>query len=261
MRKLFKTFIYIIPNQSFRSELLFKAPHFYTLQSIILIIQKMPLTLYYHPLSQPSRTILAFLHLTDVKHEKKLVDILNNEHKSAEYSRISPLQDLPAVKDGKFTLNESEAIIRYFLNTRMIGDLYYPSYPRDRALVDSYLPYHHSTFRPKLSKYFMAYYSSLFPDVKYDVQEAKAELETVCREFETVFLDGKKYIAGDILSIADIFALNELTQIYYTTDVEFDNMPVIKEYIERCLLNPVLKNVNQPVKEFGEKMRTNAPEA
>jgi len=215
----------------------------------------MPLTLYYNPLSQPSRTLLAFLHLNDVKYESKVIDILKGEQKSEEFTKVNPMQMIPAISEGNFNLGETEAIIKYLMNTRKVGSMFYPSNAKDRALIDKYLPYHHSTFRPKLCKFFYAYYAFLLPNVTYKVEEVKPEVEAVLKTFEEAFLNGKEYIAGDVLTIADIFAVNELTQIYYTTDFDFSKTPVIKAYIERCLGNPVLLATNDSVKQFGEMMK------
>ena len=51
----------------------------------------MALTLYYNPISQPSRSILTFLHLNDIKYEKKPIDIFKGEQKSSEYTSINPV--------------------------------------------------------------------------------------------------------------------------------------------------------------------------
>jgi len=215
----------------------------------------MTLTLYYHPLSQPSRTLLIFLHLTGIKHEKKVIDLIKGEHKTPEYSKVNPLQVIPAIQDGDFCLGESEAIVKYLMNTRKVGSMYYPTHPKDRALVDKYMPFHHSTFRPKLAKYFVASLSNILPNENLNKEEIRNEFENACKTFEEVFLSKSNYIADDILTIADLFAINELTQIYFTTDYDFEKFPLIQAYIKRCLQNPVINEVNLAVKEYGESKK------
>lgn len=215
----------------------------------------MPLNLYYNPLSAPSRTVLAFMHLTDVKHEKKLVDLLKGEQKTPEYAEINPLQTVPAITDGTNNLGESEAIVKYLMSTRKVGNMYYPTDIKDRDIVDKYLAFHHSTMRPNLDQLFLAQLAFLFPEAGKK-EEAKPAAEATCKTFDEVFLQGKKYIAGDILTIADLFAVNELTNIYYTVpDFDWEQFPAVREYIERCLGNPVLREINKPAKEFGELMK------
>ena len=215
----------------------------------------MALTLYFNPISQPSRSIVTFLHLNDIKYEKKSIDIFKGEQKSAEYTSINPLQQVPAIKDGNFVLNETEAIMKYLMNTRKTGELYYPKDPKTRAIIDRYMPFHHSFVRPKMSAYFVAYCAQLFKENKIDIEAARKTAEEAIAAFEKVFLRDQKYIADDILTIADIFVVNELTQLYFATDLDFAQFPKIKEYIERCLQNPVLREVNKPLKEYGETLK------
>lgn len=42
----------------------------------------MSLTLYYHPLSQPSRAAIALLKLGNINYEGKVVDLMGKENKS-----------------------------------------------------------------------------------------------------------------------------------------------------------------------------------
>ena len=45
----------------------------------------MSLTLYYHPLSQPSRAVLALLNLGGIKYEGKIIDLFKGEQHTPEY--------------------------------------------------------------------------------------------------------------------------------------------------------------------------------
>lgn len=226
---------------------------------LILLIQinfNMPLTLYYLPGSQPSRSVQALLHLLEIKYEKKEVDLPRQEQKTPEYLAINPMGTIPAIDDDGFKLWESEAIMKYLISSRKVGDSYYPSEPKVRAMIDRYFPYHHHTFRPKLTKYFHLQYHFLFPHENFDNKEQIVkEAEGVLKTFEDIFLKDNKYISGDSLTIADLLAVNELTQVYYTTEFDFTKYPRIKEYIERCLENPVILEVNQEIKKFPEVIK------
>ena len=216
----------------------------------------MSLTLYYLPGSQPSRSVQALLELLDIKYEKKEVDLPKQEHKTPEYLAINPMGTIPAIDDAGFKLWESEAIMKYLINSRKVGESYYPSDPKVRAYIDRYFPYHHQTFRPKLCKYFHLQYYFLFPQENFDNKEQIInEAQGVVKTFEDIFLKGSKYISGDSLTIADLLAVNELTQVYYTTDFDFTKYPRVKEYIERCLENPVILQVNQEIKKFPEMIK------
>ena len=217
----------------------------------------MSLIYYYHPTSQPSRAIQAFMHLTDIKYEKHIVDIFNCDHRTPEFAKINPLNMIPAIDDNGWKMGESEAIIKYLMNSRKVGQEYYPSDPKVRALVDRYLPYHHSMFRPAIAKYFVVTYKYLKPysHNTESLDEVRPNVEATCKKFEEVFIKDQKYIAGDVFTIADLLAVNELTQLYYATDFDFNKVPVTKAYIERCLENPVLLEVQSAIKEFPQKVK------
>ena len=144
--------------------------------------KKESLTLYYFPMSQPSRTVLSFLELVGIKHEKKVVDILKGEQKAPEYLKINPNGVVPSIDDDGFKVFESETIIRYLINTRKVGtDLYSPD-PKTAALVDRYLPFHHSEIRPACMNFFYASFNFLFPDVKLTLEGTKPALEETIKK-------------------------------------------------------------------------------
>jgi glutathione S-transferase len=213
----------------------------------------MALTFYWYPYSQPSRAVMTLLKLTEVKFEAKVVDYFKKEHKEPEYLKVHPLGQIPAMDDDGFTLGESEAIMKYIMNSRNVGEKYYPSDPKKRALVDRYFPFHHSTTRPGLGSYFAAYYVDImgFP---ITLEIARPKAEDTCKKLEEVFLKDTKYVAGDEITIADFLAVNEMTMLYFATDFDFTKFPKVKEYIERCLENSVLAELNEPVKGLSDYM-------
>ena len=217
----------------------------------------MSLTYYYYPMSQPSRAILAFLELTGIEHEKKVINILTGEQKAPEYLKINPNGAVPAIDDAGFPLFESEAIVRYLLNTRKGGEELYPSDPKVRSLVDRYFPFHHANVRPAFAKYFVANFSFLFPKLTNPpkVEEVEPTVHDTLKKLESIYLADNKYIAGDNITIADLFAMGEITMVYYTTKFDFDKYPKVKAYIERLGENPVINKVNQPVITFLDQLK------
>jgi glutathione S-transferase len=221
----------------------------------------MSLTYYFHPMSQPSRAVLAFLKLTGIPFEPKVIDLPKQENKTPEYLKINPLGVVPSIDDAGFLLNESEAIVKYLINSRKVGEAYYPTEPQERALVDRYFPFHHSYLRPRTNSFFGATWPFLLK-VNFQIEQTRPGAEEACKKLEEIFLKDTKYVAGDKLTIADLFCANELTQLYFTTDFNFTPFPKVKEYIERCLENPVINEVNQVPKRFPEfmkKMMASAP--
>lgn len=176
---------------------------------------------------------------------------MKGEHKSPEFLEVNPLGQIPAIDDGGFKLWESEAIMKYLINSRKAGEMYYPTDIQSRAAIDRYFPWHHQVLRPALAKLFLAYYP-VFPQYKLDLETCKKAAEGALKVFEETYLKDNKYIAGDILTIADLSVVNEITQTYLTTDFDYTKFPKVKDYVDRCLQNPVILEVNKPVKAFPE---------
>lgn len=220
----------------------------------------MSLILYYHPMSQPSRAVLAFLLLNNIPHQIKTVEPGKRGTKQPDFQKINPLGKIPAIDDNGFLLGESEAIVRYLMNTRKYAEHFYPKEPKERAIIDMFFPFYHSIFRPAMTKTFMSTYPFLKANAAYVTvpaarEEAIAETEAGCKKFEEVFLRGKNYILGENICIADLFAFNELSQVYYTTDFDFNKVPGTKAYIERCLKIRELYDMQEAARGFREDMR------
>lgn len=71
----------------------------------------------------------------DVNH----VDLFKGENFSPDYLKLNPLHQLPTLVDDGFVVTESRAIMAYLVNSRDPGSSWYPSDPKERALVDKLL--------------------------------------------------------------------------------------------------------------------------
>ena len=214
----------------------------------------MPFTFYYFPLSQPSRAVLAFIELTKIPHEKKVINILTGDNHTPHYLKINPLGKVPAIDDDGFSFGEGETIIRYLINTKKTGEEFYPPDPKKRVLIDRYFPFHHESVRTSLLPYFQSHYPELWPELEGQKESLEKKVEATLKKFEENYLGNLHYLGGESLSIADFFALGELMTTYYSTDFDFDKFPLIKAYIERSLENPVILEINKPVAEFREML-------
>ena len=82
------------------------------------------LTLYYHPVSPPSRACIFLLKYLGIKHELRFMDLREKrEQKEAWYLEINPNGQVPAMKHGSnFVLSESRAIMSYLINKYSAGE-------------------------------------------------------------------------------------------------------------------------------------------
>ncbi|ELW72605.1 Glutathione S-transferase theta-1 [Tupaia chinensis] len=103
----------------------------------------MGLELYLDLLSQPCRAIYIFAKKNGIPFELRAVDLVKGEHLSDAFTQVNPVQKVPALKDGDFTLTESVAILLYLTRKRHWA-------PPDRqacARVDEYLSWQHTALR------------------------------------------------------------------------------------------------------------------
>ncbi|CAD8130459.1 unnamed protein product [Paramecium sonneborni] len=118
----------------------------YKNQFIQSILNKSPkleqITLYFHPLSSPSRAVRSLLLLAKIEFNEKIIDILKSENKSDQYSLINPNQTVPSIKQGSFTLFESHAILKYICEQYRLSDFYPQDNLKLKAQIDSYLDFH-----------------------------------------------------------------------------------------------------------------------
>ncbi len=214
----------------------------------------MTLTLYYDPLSSPSRAVLNLLELAKIPYEKKYVSVFKGEAKSPEYLKINPLGLVPALDDNGFIVVEHEAILRYLVNTHKEAQAFLPDDAKIQALVGQYYPFHHYSVRPFTILYAEGILSLLPEGTLFDKEASLKDVESSLSKFDSIFLQDKRFLAGDNFTIADLSAVNELFQLYFATpDVDFNKLPRVKAWIERLFEDPVIKETIQPFLEFVGK--------
>jgi glutathione S-transferase len=135
------------------------------------------------------------------------------EFRAKDPAHLTPLLEEEGLPRG--TLWESCAIMQYLCNRHGL-DRFYPTDPGQRAMVDSAMCYLLATLYPLLAR---ATYPALgFPQYPGEVgwsdadDEAKTEAQQAAlaalaeplEAYRTFFLDGRRFIGGEAVSIADI---------------------------------------------------------
>ncbi len=215
----------------------------------------MVLTVFYEPISAPCRSIFALLELAKIPYEKKVISFFKGECSGPEYLKINPLGLVPAIQDDDgFVVSEHEAILRYLVNTRKEAESFIPKDAKTKVLVDQYYPFHHYAVRKHIAHYFFGH-NSVIPAESFNRETAYKDVEETLKKFESIFLQDKKFICEEDLTIADLSAANEFFQLYIATDFELEKkFPRVKVYMERCLLeNPAVRETTRPIVEFAGK--------
>lgn len=158
--------------------------------------------LYYKPGSPPCRAVLMTAKAVGVELNLKRVELMAGEHLTPEYLKLNPQHTIPTLVDGEFSLWESRAIQIYLAEKYGKNDTLYPRCPKKRALVNQRLFFDMGTLYQRFGDY---YYSQIFAKAPADPEKFK-KMEEAMGYLET-FLEGKKYAAGDYMTIADLSLL------------------------------------------------------
>jgi glutathione S-transferase len=190
--------------------------------------------LYYNPLSPNVRRARLTAAVLGSELEEKLVDFSKGEHKLPEYLALNPNGAVPTLVDGDFVLTESRAIMQYLAAKKPESGLL----PRDEALradVSRWQFWDAAHFSPALGslafeKIIKAMMGIGDPDAA-KVAEALANF----RRFAAVLnqrLEGRAYIVGDALTIADLTLASSL-MYSAQTEAPVSEFPHVQAWFSR----------------------------
>ena len=197
---------------------------------------------FHHPFSPYSRKVFFLLEEAGRPYDLRVVALEKKENRADEYLALNPSGRVPAIKDGEFTLAESNAILRYLARKYELYNLY-PVALQEQALVDMWWDYCSNHInRPLMdlawNKLMVTNYGG-HPD---DAVIAKAE-KNLARDLPVLdrHLQGRNYLATSELSLADI---NLMPFASYAKDVvNMEKYPAFSAWIDRVGSRQAWRNV------------------
>lgn len=149
------------------------------------------------PLSGHSHRVILLASLAGIANQVIKVDLAAGEHKQEPYLSINPDGQVPAIEDGEVTISDSNAILVYL--ARKYAPSFLPTDPVLEAEIQKYLTMAAGEIAFGLASARLINVFKAPLDVDFTQKTANATLT----KLETR-LDGRDYLVGDQLSIADV---------------------------------------------------------
>lgn len=215
--------------------------------------------LYFDLISQPSRALWMFLKLNQIPFEPVVVKLGRGEQKKASYKNVNRFQQVPCIVDKELKLSESVAMFRYIVAMNPnIPDHWYPKDLQERAKVDEYLAWQHTTLRSGCAGFVLARY--LEPVLSWrgadekKIEEKKTLMEKSLDQMENIWLSdpSKPFLATQEISFADIHAACELEQPKFANYDPFEGRPNLAKWHElvKEKTNPIYDEAHKPASTF-----------
>eukprot|EP01116_Phalansterium_solitarium_P020176 TRINITY_DN587_c0_g1_i3.p1 TRINITY_DN587_c0_g1~~TRINITY_DN587_c0_g1_i3.p1 ORF type:complete len:218 (-),score=75.28 TRINITY_DN587_c0_g1_i3:121-774(-) len=179
------------------------------------------LELYGVPFSTCTRRVLAIANFHGQSVKLVPVDLFKGEHKSPKFLELQPFGQIPALKEGAFTMFESRAIAKYLDNkfAPKSGKRLVPTEPQKYALVETWLSIDHEQYNPNIATIVsqkLQWHGGATDEAI--VADKFAKLQKVLDVYDK-HLSTHKYLAGEY-SLADVSHL-PYTDLFYKLGGEF----------------------------------------
>jgi glutathione S-transferase len=187
----------------------------------------------------------------DIELKLILVDLLGREQDGPQFRQMFPEGMVPAIDDNGFYLWEGQAIITYLMDKFSPGHSLYPTDPQSRAHVHRFLHFDNGSLFPALKTliYRTIYFQEEMDPEKEQAFRAKVSLLDQA-------LNGKRYLSGNDLTVADLACYASMSQIWMFDNLDMSLYPEVRSWMDRLRNGlPYDSEVTQiPIQQFKEFM-------
>ncbi|WEW56273.1 Glutathione S-transferase hmp2 [Emydomyces testavorans] len=204
----------------------------------------MVLKLYGSALST-ARVLVTILE-KELPYEHILIDIAKGDQKDEAYKKLQPFGKVPVLEDDGFFIFESRAICKYLARkytsgTKLIPDegdyKAYGLFEQACSVEQSYFAAASETLGTelvikKVSKRRWSRMKGLGPPDEARIAQAESDLDTVFAVYDNI-LAKQKYLAGDELTLADLFHLPNASALKaFGYQKTFEKYPNVDKWFE-----------------------------
>lgn len=185
----------------------------------------------------PTRSIRVrwTLQELEIPFEAEEIRLMEGDQLRPEFLKLNPAAKLPVLVDGEVVLTESVAIVLY-LAEKYPQKGFLPADPAERAQVYRWLMFTATELEQPLWR--IAKHTTLYPEEK----QIPADIALAADDFAPMaavmaaHMDGREYLVGDTVTVADFVAA-------YTLDWAneaglLEDQPTLRAYMERMYQRP-----------------------
>jgi glutathione S-transferase len=157
-----------------------------------------------------------------------------------EFLAMNPHGRVPVLQDGETVIWESHTILRY-LAARYGKPQFWSDDPASRSVAERWMDWSQTALQPDfLIGVFWGFYRT--PADKRDMARVKAAIARSAADFARLDkqLEGRKFLLGDTLSLADIPAGTNLYR-YYGLEIERPSLPNVERWYETLQSRPAYR--------------------
>ena len=200
-------------------------------------------TLYHYPLSPFSRKVR--LSLAEKKIEVGLVEERYWE-KDADFLRRNPAGKVPVLKMDGRTMSDSTAICEYLEEVYPTPPLL-PEAPLDRLEARRLVGWFDDKFYQEVTlkltgeRVYRKVMGTGYPDstnVKSGAKAIKYHLDYMAH-----LLEDRRWLAGNVMSLADFAAAAQLSCLDYTSDVDWNRHESVKDWYAKIKSRPAFRSI------------------
>lgn len=184
-----------------------------------------PIDLYQLPASTMTNAIVMLAKHIGVELNLIHTDLSKGDHLKPEFIKLNPQHTIPTINDNGFALWETRAILIYLVQKYAKDDSLYPNDPEKQAVVNQRLFFDLGV----LSKVFADHF---YPIMRKEpaIPDSYKAIEKAF-EFLDIFLEGRKFLAGDFLSVVD-FMTGTTLYSFALLDCDLTKYPNVKRYVD-----------------------------
>jgi len=194
--------------------------------------------LYFSPMTRSTRARWALEELGQ-SYELAPVNLMQGEHKQAEYMKVHPLGVVPALQDNGLTIFESAAIVMHLADKFPEKGLAPAVGSQERAEYYQWIVFAMTEAEPPLVQ--ILQHTRFLPEA----ERQPAVIEKSSKRFKTVVnviqdrLQGREYIVGNRFTAADIVLGGVMN--FGSMLGQLGDHPALQAYVKRLMERPAAK--------------------